>query len=129
MVQSAFRNLLNCQAEFKGKLVNRAYMTYEEVFQQIKQDLCQEEVDILLGYIFSTKFLTFDEQVKKAERLKALREKRLREKSAKDHDKLYPSAEEIAKANKINPADYQHGPPRLWNGKTIDEVKQVSVKP
>jgi len=136
MPQSAFRNLVNTQymqeteqpsLKQKGKfvtvkkLVARAYLTYEEVFNQMAKDLCDEEANIFMAYMVSYKFPTRAEQnavCEKRERREALKRKKLA-----DKEKVTP--EMVVEANKqFIPAT---GKPVYWNLQNPEQVKPEEV--
>lgn len=109
MVQSAFRNLLNTQYEQNGKLVAKAYLTYEEVFKQIKRDFCDEEANIIIAYLLSTKFPTRKEQEKRY--LAFIKRSAMRELEKASKQKVV-TREDVLRANKI---DVTKKEPHYWN--------------
>ena len=126
MPTTAFRNLVDTQYEVpnmtdQGKrlkgthLVAKAYLTYEEVIKQIQNNLCQEEVDTLLAYIYSFKFPTRQEQLVRAEKQKQ-KEEAKRFKYAREHP--LPTKAEIAKANGIERMPVSRKP-ILWNDPSL----------
>lgn len=122
-VQSAFRNLVNTQYKENGKIVTKAYLTYEQVFAQIKKDLCDEEVNVLLAYIFNTKFPTREGQFKASEAREARRLKRLKEKASKE-PKI--TIEDVIKANKkFIPKNKKN--PIYWTGQLPTQVKNNKI--
>jgi len=82
MTTTAFRNLLNCQYErtlkIKGEkvtqMVNKAYMTYEDVLKQMSYTMCEEEAELFLMMLAATKFPTREEQKKREAEEKAKQE-------------------------------------------------------
>ena len=121
---SAFRNLVNTQyeqevlvAQSDGKfhkekrLVAKAYLTYEEVLKQIERDFCREEVDMLIARLSAKNYLYREQQIKHYERLEKLRQKRAKERAAKER---VITVDDVLKANKIDPNNKK---PHLWNEK------------
>ena len=122
VVQSAFRNLVNTQYKVDGKLVTQAYLTYEQVFNQMKAQLCDEEINMFMAYIVSTKFPTREQQYSRWVASEARKAKRLKEKAAKE-PKI--TIEDVIEANKqFIP---QTGKPVYWNGANPEQVKSKKI--
>lgn len=122
MIQSAFRNILNTQYKEGKRIVTRAYLSYEEVFAQIKKDFCDEEANILIAYMFSTKFPTREQQFEKSEARERRALKRFKEKEAQ---KPKITIEDVIKANEqFIP---KTGKPVMWNGQSPDQVKSKRI--
>ena len=121
-VKSAFRNLLNTQYKEGGRLVTKSYLTYEQVLKQIKRDFCDEELNILLAYLYSFKFPTREQQIMKEVKRVRRAKKILMEKKAKE-SKI--TIEDVIKANeKFIP---KTGKPVLWNGADPNSVKDIKI--
>lgn len=122
MIQSAFRNLVNTQYKEGGRVVTRAYLTYEEVLKQIKRDLCDEEANMLLAHLYTFKFPTTEQQLARAEARMARIAKRLKEKADKE-PKI--TIDDVIEANKQFIPEL--GKPRMWNGADPTKVKSKKI--
>jgi membrane carboxypeptidase/penicillin-binding protein len=133
MPQSAFRNLVNTQFTQKivlpdpkdssksvtvNKKVAKAYLTYEEVFNQMVKDLCDEEVSIFMAYLVSYKFPTREEQVKRCRAAEKRRAKKVKSKMLKEP---IITVEDIRAANNI---DANQMKPVYWNLQTPEQVTE-----
>jgi hypothetical protein len=128
MTTTAFRNLLNCQYErtikVKGEkltqMVNKAFMTYEEVLKAMSLTLCEEEADLFVMMLCSTKFPTREEQ-KAREEIEEAKKKIAEEKANMFFNKKLES-DKIALKKRIEESRVltnTGGKPVFWNDPKI----------
>ncbi len=124
MTTTAFRNLLNCQYErtlnIKGEkvtqMVNKAFMTYEEVLKAMSLTMCEDEADLFLMMLCATKFPTREEQ-KVQEEIEEAKRKEL-EMKANITAKKKMEADKIALEKRIEESKIlskTKGKPVFWN--------------
>lgn len=128
MTTTAFRNLLNCQYErtikVKGEkltqMVNKAYMTYEEVLKAMSLTMCEEEEDLFVMMLCSTKFPTREEQ-KSREEIEEAKKKLADERATIAFNKKL-EADKIALEKRIEESRVltkTGGKPVFWNDPKI----------
>jgi hypothetical protein len=153
MVSSAFRNLIDTQYDMpnigKGGRVQKgthkvakAFLTYEEVVAQIEKSFCQEELNMMIAYLYSLELPTFEQQMamwkkQKAENdaLKMAEWKKAHPKgqingarNAQEASERTRTREEVKEANQIDETKYSHGPARLWQGIEITDEDLNLIK-